>query len=198
MPDGNIRVVQRRGVPQAEAVAERFGNESLGAPVEVLPGIIPVAKVTRVDIPMMGTTTVAALAANRSQIQLFNPAGSNTWLILKRMWVGTGGGTTLNLKTHDTALTTLASTIASMLRQEGSSQVAPVGQVRQVQGAAVGSQIGLAAIQANITEFFDFFTDDGEEFNGLVIQPGRGILVSPNADNVEMKAMFQWSERQVA
>lgn len=194
MPEG---VVQRRGVPQAEAVADRFGQQSLGAQTELLSGIVPVAKVARVDLPMIGGIGIGALAANRSMIQIFNPAGSNTDLLIKRIWVSSGTTGTLLLRTHDTALTNLATGTGSMVRQEGSSQVAPIGQIRSVQGAAVGTSIGVVKVIEDATLPLEFFLGDGEHFDGFVIQPGRGILISPDTDNRSLAATFEWLERQV-
>lgn len=189
--------VQRRGVPQAEAVAERFGQEALGAPTELASGILPIAKVARVDRPSMGATNVSALAANRSMIQLLNPAGTNTDLLLKRIWASSSATGIMQLSTHDAALASLVTTVASMVRQEG-SQFAPVGQVRFAQGAVVGSQIGSLALTADTLEKFEFMTGDGDHFDGFVLQPGRGILVAPASDNVGMTATFEWLERQTA
>ena len=195
MPQG---VVQRRGVPQADAVAERFGQDQLGGPVALPDFILPVAKVPRVDLPSIGGAVVAALAANRSIVQLFNPAGSNTHLLLKRIWASATSATTMRIKTHDTALADSHTTIAAMIRQEGTSQVAPLAQIRSVQGADVGSIVAFLNLEINVTEEFNFIVSDGEHFDGFVIEPGRGILVVPSGDNVGMKATWHWLERQVA
>ena len=189
-------VVQRRGVPQAEAVADRFGQGRLGAPTELPATIFPVAKVARVDIPMMGTATVVAVAANRSMVQLFNPVGSNTDLLVKRIWAACASVNTLGLFTHDTALLTLSPLSGSMVRQEGSNQVAPIGQVRSVAAAAVGSQIGAFTLIADTPDTFEFYTGDGDQFDGFVIQPGRGILMAPSGDNITLRTTYEWLERQ--
>lgn len=188
-------LVQRRGVPQAQALAERFGQESLGASVDLPPSIFPAAKVTRVDYPAMAGVDVAGLAANRSNIQLLNPVGSGTDLIIKRVWASVNPTESITFRTHDTPLTTLISTVTSMVRQEGTSQVFPVGQLRTAQSAAVGSTVSFVQGLANDTLFFNFEFDDGEEFNGFVLQPGRGLLIAPNADNIRMRATWMWLER---
>lgn len=189
-------IVQRRGVPQAEAVAERFGQGSLGAPTELLAGILPVAKVTRVDQPAMGGVEVGALAANRSMIQLFNPAGSNTDLLLKRLWISSGATGTVNLRTHDTALTNVSAFTASMIRLEGSNQIAPIGQIRSVQATAVGATMAFYRVITDVVLEINFILGDGEEFDGFVIQPGRGLLVAPGSDEQVMRATWEWLERQ--
>jgi len=195
MPEG---VVQRRGVPQAEAVADRFGQQSLGAPTELFRGILPVAKVARVDLPSIGGIGVGGLAANRTMVQLFNPSGSNTDLMLKRIWVSSNTTGTLLLRTHDTALTTNQASKASMLRQEGTNQVQPIGQIRSVQGSAVGTSISFYKVIADTTFALEFRVGDGEHFDGFVIQPGRGILMLPDADDRSLTIVYQWLERQVA
>lgn len=190
-------VVQRRGVPQAEAVAERFGQEDLGHPTELHEGIFPIAKVSRVDLPAMGGVAVAALAANRSMVQLFNPARSNTDLLIKRIWMSSLTDQTINLRTHDNALPNLAPFIGVMVRQEGTNQKGAVGQVRSLQGAAVGTTIGIWQVLANVLELVDFMVGDGEHFDGLILQPGRGVLLSPSVDDAVMRATFQWLEREI-
>jgi len=189
--------VQRRGVPQAEAVAERFGQERLGTPTELADGILPIAKVARIDLPAMGAVTLAALAANRSMIQLRCPAGSNTDLQVKRIYVSSPTAVTINLRTHDNALPTLVSSSGVLVRQEGSNQVGVVGQVRTLRGSAVGGTIGIFEVLADDVQLIDFQVGDGEHFDGLILQPGRGILVSPAIDNIEIQATFHWLERQV-
>lgn len=191
-------VVQRRGVPQAEAVADRFGQEALGSPTELPAVIHSMAKVARVDLPAMGGTTVAALAANRSMIQLLNPAGSNTDLLIKRIWLSTNAAAVLGIRTHDAALTGLLTSLASLVRQEGTSQVAPIGQLRSQQGTSVGSSFAFVTVPANVTLPMEFLVGDGEHFDGAVLQPGRGILVAPNNDNFQITATFKWLERQTA
>lgn len=189
-------LVQRRGVPQAEALADRFGQQSLGAPTELPPLILPIAKVARVDLPCMGEGLMVALAANRSMVQLLNPAGSNTDLLVKRIWASAPANANIQVKTHDTALATLLTSLAALVRQEGTSQVAPIGQVRRTQGAAVGTTFALITVVSGVTESLNFDVGDGEEFDGIVLQPGRGILCDPGSDNVQMIATFHWLERQ--
>jgi len=189
--------VQRRGVPQAEAVAERFGQATLGTPTELADGILPIAKVTRVDLPAMGAATLTALSANRSMIQLRCPAGSNTDLQVKRIWVSSPTAVTINLRTHDNPLTNLISNTAVLVRQEGTNQVGAIGQVRTLKGSAVGGTIGIFEVLADELHLIDFQVGDGEHFDGLILQPGRGILVSPVLDNIEIQATFHWLERQV-
>lgn len=195
MAHGNV---QRRGVPQAQVVAERFGQESLGAPVELPSRILPIAKVPRVDLPAMGTATVGPLAANRSMVQLMNPTGSNTDLILKRTWVSANAAASIQLSTHDTPLTDLETDTASLYRQEGSSQLQPVGQIRSVLGASVGDRFGSFRVPQDELELFEFDQGDGEHFDGIVISPGRGILMDPGADNVTIRVVLNWLERQTA
>lgn len=191
-----LGVVQRRGVPQVNVLAERFGQETLGAPVELPPFILPVAKVPRTDPPAMGGTAVGALAANRSMIQLLNPASSNTELLVKRIWASAGADATVNISTHDAPLATLATTRASMIRREGSNQTVPIGQIRHTKGAAVGSVTGFFFHEGQTGFTLDFSTGDGDHFDGFVLQPGRGILLDPGADNITMRATFEWLERQ--
>lgn len=197
MADHAGQNVQRRGVPQTEAVASRFGRDQLGAPVEILNVIIPVAKVTRVDQPAMGGTTVAALAANRSMIQLLNPAGSNTDLLVKRIWLSSNAAIVVGLRTHDAPLSGLLTSLGSMIRKEG-SQVSPIAQLRSEQGTSVGSNLAFFTLDTNTNLTLDLTVGDGEEFDGLVIQPGRGILLAPNNDNTQITGSFQWLERQTA
>jgi len=178
--------------------ADRFGQESLGSPVILPDFILPTAKVPRVDLPAMGGLTLAALAANRSMIQLFNPGGSNTDLLLKRIWGFTGAANALVLFTHDTALASLSTKSGALVRSEGTNQIAPVGQIRNAQASAVGTDIGSWTTLANTLVKLEFMTGDGDHFDGIVIQPGRGILIAPTDDNIEVRATFQWLERQTA
>lgn len=195
MPEG---VVQRRGVPQSAVVAERFGQQSLGAPVLLFDGILPTAKTPRVDLPAMGALNVAAEAAKRSMIQLFNPAGSNTSLLLKRLWVSSGADSAIELKIHDAALASVATTTGSMVRQEGTSQDSPIARIRHDKAASVGSAIGSFEALTDVLLLLNFQTGDGDHFDGFVIEPGRGILVAPNADNISIRTTWQWLERQTA
>lgn len=196
MPEeGVLRPVQRRGVPQAEAIAARFGQETLGSPTELASGILPSAKVTRVDWPMLGGVEVAALAANRSMIQLLNPAKSNTDVFLKRIWFSRSSAGAINIRTRNATLLTLATSSASLFRQEGTSQIAPIAQIRTAQSAAVGGNIATYELEADIMELITFEVGDGQEFDGFLLQPGRGFLVAPDADNIAIRATFHWLER---
>ena len=188
-------MVQRRGVPQAEAVAARFGQETLGPPAEISSLIQPSAKVTWVDQPAMGGLNVGALAANRSMIQLINPSGTNTDLYIKRVWVSLAASGGFTVRIHNTALTTLSTSVNSMIRQEGSSQVFPVGQIRSVQGAVVGTAFGSWGDVAGSREPLALSGDDSQHFDGLILQPGRGILFAPDGDNLSIRVTYHWFER---
>lgn len=187
--------VQRRGVPQAQAIAERFGQEALGGSTELPPWIIPMAKTTRLDLPCMGHGLMAALAANRSMVQLFNPGDTNTDIYLQRLWCSSTADGNIQLKIHDTALTTNLSTNVALWRREGTSQPRPVAQVRKVQGASVGTVFGLVEVLDNVSQLVDFRLGDGQQHDGLVLQPGRGILLNPGGDNLQINVMFHWLER---
>lgn len=189
-------VVQRRGVPQAEQVAIRFGQESLGAPTFLPSFIQPIAKVAWVDRPAMGGLEVAALAANRSMIQLINPPGSGIDIYVKRLFVNLSAQGGFTLRTHNFNLTTLATTIAMMVRQRGATQFAPIGQIRSVQGAAVGGAFGSFGVLDDDPLELDFQIGDGQHFDGLVLQESRGILVAPDGDNLAIRATYHWVERQ--
>jgi len=131
-----------------------------------------------------GTGLVAALAANVSIVQLFNPVGSLVTVIVKLITVNiqvqVSGGVTL----YNTALTTLVGNGANLLNGGANS----VAEVRTIQtGGALGTFIASYDLIANTPIVFggDWLVELGA---------GEGVTFQPGAVNFASRASFLWME----
>lgn len=138
------------------------------------------------DLAYMDGTVVAALAANYSMCQLWNPAGSGVNVAIDRIWYAANVNLGLNFRTTTTAL----STLVNQVKNKRINGPAGLTQIRTEQAAAfVGSQWGghFYSPNANATTFWDFNYP-------LIIEPGNGLIAAPAAVNTSLQVMFEFLE----
>jgi len=146
--------------------------------------IIPTSEVPIVSQTAAGGGSLAALAANRSKIQLLNPVGNGYDLWIRYVGCETDGTVLLTLNHHDTALGTLVTTAEMLHMKTGQRDVS--AQVRTNQGTPDGNTIMHFIIRSLVGEFF---FDRGV----FVLEPGQGILTQPQ-DNFANRTTYIWEE----
>lgn len=189
-------IIQRRGGPQVVALFDRFGVKTGPQDVDLIDAVLPTAAVPRLDNLCGGGEDVAADVGNRSLLQLFNPVDSGVVVIVHRLWISLTVAGTAGIRMHNTALATAGSSLDVFNRVVG-NQPEPSGQLRTLQGAAVGSTSLIWRLDtANRSVEFDVSRlGDTQKFAGLSLQQGTGAVITPSADNVGMRGGFLWSER---
>lgn len=188
--------VQKRGVPQLETLLNRFGWRGPWQDTEIPPLLQMVAPVQRLDLLCAGYGNLAAVAANVSQIQLFNPAGSNITIICHRIGMGIEIAGDIQMAFHDTELTTLISGTSAALNRSPGTTPDPTGQIRHVNGAAVGTIFFRAPLDvADRFYWFDFERAGDYEYHGISLAPGRGLIVRDTNNDIDTLVQFEWSER---
>lgn len=188
--------IQRRGGPQVEALLRRFGVKNVPPGFEVIDTVLPVAEVTRLDNLCGGGIEIAGLAANRSIVQLFNPRGSGVILILHRVWVSLEVAGVTGLRTHDTPLATLVTSVGVLNRTRG-NQPQPSGEIRSAQSGSVGADVipWRVAVADETIEIPLGRLGGDQSFVGPSLAEGRGFAMVPSADDVRAGVSFLWSER---
>ena len=134
----------------------------------------------------IGGDSVAALAANFSHVQLFNPASSSVNLVIEKISVTAGAANALvDLRSLTSALTTLSNNISNKLFKAST----PVGEIRTQQNAsALGILITpLGATQEGLTEVFAGTLP-------FILPPSNGVLIVPQTANQAITVKFEWVE----
>lgn len=191
--------VQRRGGPQYEELEARFGVHGANTESATLePTIQAVAFVPRLDNLCGGFAQVAASAAKRAIIQLFNPIDSGVLLILHRAWISRETPGSITLRAHNTPLTTLV-TNSDVLSRTLGNQPEPSGQMRTQVVAAVGDislgwelDIALRSYEIDLTRL-----GDENRYAGPSLAEGRGLQFVPGTDDVDQTVTMMWSERVI-
>jgi len=188
--------IQKRGGPQVEALATRFGVErnSITGLEEVA---FPVVQVDRVDVLCCAGATVAAVSAVRSMVGLFNPAGSGIWTIIHEIWLERTTAGTISLAVTSALLETTNSTNIVVLERTTGNQPAPVTILTTGDQASVGTVVMNLRSGGDATMPHINFRRSGAQFDGIVLKPGRGIITNPSADNVGNTTSFLFSERLI-
>ena len=188
--------IQRRGGQQFQRLLRRFGVTRTIQGSQITDDVQAVAAVPRTDVQCSGNATLAALAANRSQIQLFNPAGSGVTVIVHRIWTSMATAGLVRLGNHDTALADTDSATAVMERTRG-NQPEPAAQLRTHRAAAVGSVVQVFELDiADRTYQWELSRFGGVyDFEGPSLAEGRGFILSPSVDNLAFISGWLWTER---
>lgn len=174
------------------AVATQNLLESLGitAPVRfaVHPAVIPVAVMstqdpTKVDRLAFGSVNVSAVAAQVSQSQLFNPAGSGVAIHVDSAYISVPSAASFTVRIFDTALTTLSSESGYRDRRLDGS---PAGQVRGSSVAVVQGTVRLRLqVPANESVLIPL-----DMFLGV----GQGVHFACSTANLDSTTDFFWEE----
>ena len=132
----------------------------------------------------MSGTAIGASGGNYSHLQLFNPVGSGITIIVYAIFVSTLSAGRVHKRTHNTALSSLSQTGTNLL----AGQSAAIGEIRSespaaLQGTRVMDFSTLAQTLQEITRGWTFELGAGE-----------GVLVVPNAVNVQIEANYYWIE----
>lgn len=135
----------------------------------------------------LGSASQAALAANFSHAQIFNPASSGKLVIIDRAFPTCVAATPNILGgLFNTAMTTDAG--ANVKANKNSGAVAPVAQMR---GQTNGTQLGTVYPVTLRNICVDFVVFDPP----IVLEAGEGFHFVPTAVNVDMSCAFQWREK---
>jgi len=184
-------------VPElARKLARRFGITGEAPASFLAPEIVPVAVVADLVTPneedsgyerlCIGTTSLGPTAANYSHVQLYNPAASGLIIYADLVVATRGAAGRLRIHEFDTAATNNTSTKG--FRDKRLSG-APVGQIRYENNVGFRGDLHGSA---------DAPTADSVIIPlDYVLPAGAGILLVPNAVNVQCACTFYWRERQL-
>jgi len=137
-----------------------------------------------------GGTSQAALAANNSHSQLFNPVNSGAIITLERIDLSTTIGQLIEYGLATVPLMNFTANHALRDTREG-ILTQPVGQVRDVQQPGSLPTLGMlfATTDTNVTF---------EGQRGLfVLAPGTGLTLSTTTVNSTFRVTWLWRERAV-
>lgn len=137
------------------------------------------------DKAFIGGGGSVAAASNYGLIQLLNPAASGYKLLCNRIFASVESATPikLQLRSHDTALSTLAAIGPKYLGAGAGAGVTYF----QVHTSMLGSYFNYG--QASTYHPMEFIKKDP-----VVIDEGEGLLVASTVVNIAMIAMFEWTE----
>lgn len=123
-------------------------------------------------------------AAAFAEIQLFNPAGSGVTVLVYRLLAGAGANDATQIRTFNTALTTLVGTGINLL----AGGAAAVAEIRTNNPAALdGTQVSQTYAPANVTfERVDVWSWE--------LGAAEGIIIAAGAVNISLAAEFYWNE----
>ncbi len=164
---------------------------------EVLTELFPVVDVERVPselLALMGTRVawgrviVAAVAAQNSRAQLFNPAGSGKLITVTRLYPRVTVLDAVEMGTLGVALANL-SAVSRYRDSRFGTTLQPVGQLRE--DTNVGATPATFRFNAQITESLPI--DDENDI--AVLSPGFGLVVSTASVNIGLVVSFMWRER---
>lgn len=136
----------------------------------------------------MGGGVLAAVAANYSILQLWNPAGSDVMVVLQSI-TGFGGASpdSLNLFVHNAAL---AGGVLATSSNKYVGGAAPSAEIRWANAAAIGGT-KFANFVLNVDARRLLFTEP------IIIPAGQGVTVCRVTLNVDNSATFEWIELPV-
>ena len=131
-----------------------------------------------------GGGSLGVSAGNFSQIQLLNPAASSVTVIVHRIRANLSLAGNIEVRTFNTALTTLAQNGVNLL----AGAAAGAGAIRTSQPAAQDGTLvrtvrGVAGEGAEVVDTWDWELGAGE-----------GIIVTASATAIEIFAAFWWVE----
>lgn len=143
----------------------------------------------------IGDVGLAAVAANLSHVQLFNPAASGVLLHPYAVVMNIGAAVqagTWSLFFHDVALTTLL--VGHSLTADRRIVAAPVAQLRTQANAvtlpAAANRISVPTFSSLLGQSFVL-----EPLVGWVLLEGQGLVVVPQGNpNTTCSATWLWSE----
>ena len=175
-----------RGAPRWRRFLKNIGESTpRGAPL-IADFILPVDQVPIVSESAIGGGSVAALAANRSLIQLLNPAANNYDLWVRYIGVQITAAALILLRHFDTALGTPITATRQMLNMWGGERDTSAT-MHSDQGTAVGTTLAFMPVR-------DLFSELHFDRGAFIMQPGQGILTAPNADNIGIHTTYIWEE----
>lgn len=127
---------------------------------------------------------LAASVGNLSEIQLFNPVASNKIVIVRSILAASSGLSSIDLRTHNTALGTLVGAGVNLLAGAAAAQ----GELRTATPAAADGTSFATIRAAAETELYivpDWFMELGA---------GEGLIVTSVLANSGNGAFFTWRE----
>jgi len=164
-------------------------TDQAGEQVQLLPFLLATVPLPNIWPLATGKVGATGVAAQRTAVQLLNPAGSNVDLVLVG---GTCRGdllinSRLQLFQDPQALTTQVTNVA-WIDSKGRGG-APVGQLHSdvdftEGGLSISEIMTIDAIDVDITVYIA----------GTVLAPGEGIVLVPRLDDHDVGASFQWME----
>lgn len=137
----------------------------------------------------MGGVTKSSLANNYSIIQILNPASSGKIVLINRIQGIIGASATVQvwLKAHHTALTSNSGFIRNKLI-DGAAQVATQHHQHSTSALGTSPVVYLAHLDTNNKVFDCKFKDP------IVLNQGKGIVLSPSSKGIELNVTFFWTE----
>lgn len=185
----------------AEALKRLLGLKDYPVAPTVATELLPVLvaeQLTRPEFQRMagvriasGSISVPADAGNVSNVQLLNPAGSNTLVVVERCVISAGAASVVVVGFRASALTTLTGNTSHRDTRNRSNPGNNLGlraQVRtQLAPATLVTTFWLTA-RLSANQFVDVPMD-------VVLAAGDGMVVSPSAVNLEARCTFFWRER---
>jgi len=135
----------------------------------------------------MGGTYVAAVAAQTQAVQLYNPVDSGVLVVIDSLQAHRGSSGNIIVKIGSAALA--SSSAGRGVRDTRAYGQAPTAQVRYQSAVATptGTSVGYV---------YDYSSSPTARIEaGIVLSPGYGVSLYPDAQNVSMLAEFFWRER---
>jgi len=173
----------------ARATAALLEQLGITAPIRfgVATTVVPVAVITETDPTKndklaWGSTVITGAAGVQGHIQLFNPVNSGVVIHVDSVVIFAASAVALNVTEHDTALTTLATTVDYRDRRVLGS---PVGQVRAQTNAG---QLGNIRFRSTLGTAAELLPLDA------FLEAGQGLLVLAVTNNITLTASYYWEE----
>jgi len=180
-------------------LAKRLGMKE-GTPAPSLQPEIHAALVLENDRPewkvlagerlVAGGGAAVASAGTRSKFRIFNPLGSNTLIVIERLWLTSASGQLSLRRTGSIPIATPLTTVLMDTRDRqvntsGNNSAAQVGYANEV-GGTPGSAIFYRSDTPVVERLVEL---------SLILTPGFGFEADNQTDNVALSVHAQWRER---
>jgi len=131
---------------------------------------------------------VSATAAQYGHVELWNPATSGLNIFVYRVFMSAAAATLVTIRSHTSKLGSVAATHSNFTLGSGHEHVAEPYQFANA--APQGTQIGVMFIAAGAAH--NHLTD------GLIVPPGRSIILASGTVNADFYAGMEWAEVTLA
>lgn len=127
---------------------------------------------------------VAATAGSLGHVELWNPATSGLNMFVYKVFMSAASATKLTIRTHTSKIGSVAASHSNFVLGETHTHYAEP--YIFTNAVAQGTELGAMFIGAGMAHSHDT--------NGLIVVPGRSLIIASGTVNADFYAGFEWAE----